>query len=154
MRVLTFQSDKLDLSFKNNDKIFADENLCNYPNAKEIYKRLFEHYNKQKNTEYKSFFWAFSNLCTDNRTEQIQCAKSIIGDVSTKNAKLLILEVPDELCLATDFFNFSDEIFAYEFPNELESLWDTIFITYEDRESQVIFPYISQEMIVEIIEEF
>ena len=40
MRVLTFQSYKLDLSFKNNDKIFADENLCNYPNAKEIYKRL------------------------------------------------------------------------------------------------------------------
>ena len=68
----------------------------------------------------------------------------------TSESKVLVLEIPDELCLETDFYNFSDEIFAYQYPDELESYWDSI---YDDRDSekQVIFPYIDPKWIIQEI---
>lgn len=69
---------------------------------------------------------------------------------TTALCKILVLDVPDKLCLETDFYNFTDEIFASQFPDELESIWDSI---YEDRDSekQVIFPYIDPEWITNVI---
>lgn len=145
MKVLTIQSTELNTN--TNTRIYADPNKCNHTNALEVYKRLFNDYNQKKNTNYNSFFWAFSKLLTDNMGEAIERAFSMIGMDFTSEWKILVLNVPDELCLETDFYNFSDEIFAYQYPDELESIWESI---YEKRESerQIIFPYIDPTWIM------
>lgn len=150
MKVLTIQSKNLDLTFKNTDKVFPN-GKCNFPHARPVYERLFDEYNKRKDTAYNGFFWAFSNLLTDDGDEQIKRAREMIGMEIRKDTKALILDIPDELCLATDFYNFADEIYAHEFPNELKSIWNSIFDVRENSETQVIFPYISKEMVVEIL---
>ena len=55
----------------------------------------------------------------------------------TSESKVLVLEIPDELCLETDFYNFSDEIFAYQYPDELESYWDSIYDDFSVYRSKV-----------------
>lgn len=140
MKVLTIQSEELIV-----DGItYANPSKCNHPNAIEVYKRLFKDYNDKHSANYKSFFWGFSELLTENLNEAVERASEMIG---INHGKVMILDVPDELCLETDFYNFSDEIFAYNYPEELDSCWDSI---YEKRnaEKQVIFPYITPEMIL------
>lgn len=145
MKILTIQS--LDLNTK--EKVFADPSKCNYNNAKNAYKRLFGDYNEMNHTNYKSFFWGFSRLLTNDLDEAIKRAKEMIG---RNSGKILILEIPDELCLETDFYNFADEIFADMFPNVLKSCWSSIY-EKRDSEKQVIFPYIDPSMIIrEILE--
>jgi hypothetical protein len=146
MKVLTIQSSELSI----NTKTYADPTKCNHPNAIEVYKRLFNDYNQKKNTNYHSFFWGFSKLLTDNLDDAIERAFEMIGMDFTTEWKVLVLDVSDELCLETDFYNFSDEIYAHQYPDELESCWDYI---YEERESerQVIFPYIDPAWIVQEI---
>ena len=145
MKILTIQS--IDLNTK--EKVFADPLRCNHNNAKNVYKRLFGDYNEMNHTNYKSFFWGFSRLLTNDLDEAIGRAKEMIG---INSGKILILEIPDELCLETDFYNFADEIFADMFPDELESCWSSIY-EKRDSEKQVIFPYIEPSMIIkEILE--
>ena len=150
MKALTIQSENLDLTFKNTDKVFPN-GKCNYPHAKPVYEKLFKEYNERKDTEYNEFFWAFSNLLTDDKHEAIKRAREMIGMENDKNNKILILDVPDNLCLATDFYNFADEIYAHEFPNELKSVWNSIFDVRENSETQIIFPHISKDMVVEVL---
>lgn len=59
-RVLTIQSSDLDVS----KKVYADKDRCNYQKALPIYRRLFDDYNRMKETDYSSFFWGFSKLKT------------------------------------------------------------------------------------------
>lgn len=140
MRVLTIQSMDLDTS----SRVYADGSKCNHTNALEVYKRLFNDYNQKKNTNYNSFFWGFTELLTDDLEEAVDRACEMIR---VYDGKVMVLDVPDELCLETDFYNFSDEIYAHMYPDELESMWDNI---YEERDSerQVIFPYIDPDMIL------
>jgi hypothetical protein len=142
MKILTIQSDNLDVS----KRIFADASKCNHPDALEVYKRLFNDYNQKKNTNYDSFFWGFSELRTNNLEKAIKRACEMIG---TNQGKVMILEVPDSLCLETDFYNFCDEIFAHLYPEELESYWESIY-EVRDCEKQVIFPYIEPSMILAV----
>ena len=134
MKVLTIQSLDLELT----GRVFADASRCNHEHALDVYKRLFADYNNLHQTSFKSFFWGFSDLLTDDFDMAVKRACEMIG---TYQGKVLVLEVPDLICLETDFYNFSDEIFAHLYPEELESIWDSI---YEKRnaEKQVIFPYI------------
>ena len=140
MKVSTIQSMDLDTS----SRVYADASKCNHNNALEVYKRLFNDYNQKHNTDYNSFFWGFSELLTDDLEEAVDRACEMIGNYQ---GQVFVLEVPDELCLETDFYNFSDEIYAHMYPDELESMWNSI---YEKRENerQVIFPYIDPNMIV------
>lgn len=140
MKVLTIQSTELDTT----TRVYADISKCNHTNALEVYKRLFNDYNQKKNTNYNSFFWGFTELLTDDLEEAVDRACEMIG---VYDGKVMVLDMPDELCLETDFYNFSDEIYAHMYPDELESMWDSI---YEKRESerQVIFPYIDPNMIL------
>lgn len=139
MRILTIQS----MELNTDTRVYADNSKCNHPNALEVYKRLFDDYNRKNKTDYKSFFWGFSKLMTDDLDEAISRAREMIG---AHNGKVLVLNIPNELCLETDFYNFADEIFAHMHPDELESIWESV---YEERESerQVIFPYIEPTMI-------
>ncbi|MCR0531744.1 JAB domain-containing protein [[Clostridium] innocuum] len=142
IRVLTIQSSDLDVSKKE----FADKDRCNYQEALPVYRRLFDDYNRMKETNYPSFFWGFSKLKTKDMNEAIERASEMIGE-EIGNSKIYVLDIPSELCLETDFYNFTDEIYAYQYPNEMESVWNSI---YEKRNSerQVIFPYIEPSMIV------
>lgn len=141
MKVLTIQSDILDIT----RKTFADAKRCNHKDALPVYRRLFDDYNKKYGTHYESFFWGFSKLCTDDLVNAVGRACEMIG-LEEVAGQALILDVPDEICLETDFYNFSDEIYAFMYPKELESCWASI---YEKRNSerQVIFPYIEPDMI-------
>lgn len=142
IRVLTIQSSDLDVSKKE----FANKDRCNYQEALPVYRRLFDDYNRMKETNYPSFFWGFSKLKTKDMNEAIERASEMIGE-EIGNSKIYVLDIPSELCLETDFYNFADEIYAYQYPNEMESVWNSI---YEKRNSerQVIFPYIEPSMIV------
>lgn len=147
MKVLTIQSKNL----KINNRIYANDSH-NHKNAWPIYKRLFNDYNKKYNTNYTSFFWGFSKLMTNNLKDAVIKAASMIGfyKISEDNTEnVIILDIPDEICLETDFYNFTDEIYAYQYPDELSSIWESI---YDDRisEKQVIFPYIDKNMVIEI----
>ena len=140
MKVLTIQSVDLDTSAR----VYADVSKCNHTNVLEVYKRLFNDYNQKHNTDYNSFFWGFTELMTDDLEEAVDRACEMIGSYQ---GQVFVLEVPDELCLETDFYNFSDEIYAHMYPDELESIWDSIY-EKRDSERQVIFPYIDQNMIM------
>lgn len=106
---------------------------------------------RKKGTNYDYFFWGFSELRQTCLKNAIQRAIEMLGITYCSNKyNILIMEIHDELCLETDFYNFSDEIYAYKYPKELESIWESI---YEKRnaERQVIFPYIDPSWILHII---
>lgn len=140
MKVLTIQDETLVIS----ERVWPVRSKCNYTHALPAYHRLFDDYNRKKGTEYDAFFWAFSNLRTSNLTDAIKRACEMCGK---KQGKVYILEVPDELCLETDFYNFSDEIYAMQYPNEINSLWDSIY-EKRDAERQVIIPYIDEHWVL------
>lgn len=143
MKILTIQSDNVDIT----QRVYADLSKCNHATVLPVYQRLFSDYNGKYHTDYSAFFWGFTNLLTDDLKSAAIRAFEMIGERPMSD-KVFILEVPDAICLETDFYNYSDEIYAYEFPNELDSCWESI---YEDRnaERQVIFPYIDPDMILE-----
>ena len=143
MKILTIQSNELNTQ----SRVYSDPSKCNHPIASVVYQRLFNDYNYKKSTDYNSFFWGFSELRTDNLDYAILRACDMIG---TYRGKVLILEILDDLCLETDFYNFCDEIFAYNYPDELNSVWESIYEN-RDSEKQVIFPYIDPEMIIQEI---
>lgn len=148
MKILTIQSPNLILS--KGIKTFPIANKCNYPNAKRVYEHLFEDYNKKKGTNYQAFFWGFSNLCEHTYAKALVRAIDMLGLSGSKELKrkrVFILNVPDGLCLETDFYNFSDEIFFSE-QSEPSSNWDSIYNIVESRERQVIFPYMEYSMIL------
>lgn len=148
LRVITIQSCKLKVNGREYPK-----DICNYSNALPVYNRLFGDYNKKFGTSYNHFFWGFSELLKKDLKSEVKRGAEMIGysslDKDVKE-KVFILEVPKSICLETNFYCFSDEIFAYEFPDELESKWETIYMPYENVEKQVIFPFIEENMIKEI----
>ena len=146
MKILTIQSENLQI----NDREYANGS-CNYKHALPIYHRLFDDYNKKYQTNYTAFFWGFSKLLTNNLDEAVKRASEMIGlfELEKVTENVLILEVPDEICLETDFYNFTDEIYAYEHPDELQSIWNSIY-DKRDSERQIIFPYIDKSMILEV----
>lgn len=147
LNVLTIQSSDLKIVGREYAKI-----KCNYSNALPVYKRLFADYNKKFNTPYESFFWGFSELLVDDLNSAVKRASGMLGFSSLNEdvtEKVYLLEVPKEICLETNFYNFSDEIFANEFPDELESKWESIYADIV-AEKQVIFPYIEESMIKEV----
>lgn len=143
--ILTIQSLDLDTS----KRVFADPNKCNHKDNIDVYIRLFNDYNHKKSTNYCSFFWGFSNLRNCKTLEEcVRDALSKIGSDCKKEQKVLILDVPYKLCLLTNFYNFTDEIFAYRFPGELESIWDSIYKFNLSDDIQVIYPYIDPEFVI------
>ena len=147
MRILTMQSSNLDLT---KDITYADPKLCNFSDNKVVYELLFKDYNNKHNTSYEGFFWGFSELLEDNLEDEISRAKEMCGHYN--NNIILILEVPDELVLETDFYNFVDEICAITgIDTSIESIWESIYDLRPNREKQVIFPYIKKEWIIKCI---
>lgn len=141
MLVYTIQSCDLDITAK----VYADKTRCRLPEARPVYEKLFKDYNQKFRTNYEAFFWGFSNLRNSQTDEEI--IMDIMAKVGTNEGTFLVLDVPDEICMETNFYNFSDEIFAFEYPEELESLWDTVYNIGPKDDTQVIFPYIKPEFI-------
>lgn len=141
MKVYTIQSKDLTIS----ERVFPDPSRCNHPNAKECYKRLFADYNKKFGTNYSGFFWGFSRLLVEPNLNDVLHRMTEMC-CSCKGRMFYVLDVPDELVLQTDFYNFSDEIYASECPGEFKHSWEDI---YKDRgqEMQCIFPYLEKSWI-------
>lgn len=147
MEILSIQS----RSLGETGIIYPDPSKCNHPDSFEVYKRLFGDYNQKKGTNYNHFFWGFSELRQIYLKDKIQRAIEMIGiKYIDGHHNVLIMEIPDELCLETDFYNFADEIYAYRYPGELESIWESIY-EKRDAERQVIFPYIDSTWIKQVI---
>ena len=51
--------------------------------------------------------------------ELFNYTQTILFELEKATENILILEVPDEICLETDFYNFTDEIYAYEHPEQI-----------------------------------
>lgn len=132
-RVLTIQSSDLDVS----KKVYADKDRCNYQKALPIYRRLFDDYNRMKETDYSSFFWGFSKLKTKDMDKAIERACDMIGK-EADDSKIYVLDIPSELCLETDFYNFADEIYAYMKQN---GLYVHLYEEYENGEFLKDFDY-------------
>lgn len=151
MKVLTIQSSSLifqTLVFGAGERTYPI-GKTNYPQAYKAYQHLFDDYNRIKGTNYSNFFWGFTELYKHSYKENLKRALEMIGLSHSKGSRrVFILDVPDELCLETDFYNFSDEIFASNHPEELTSNWDSIYDLQPNREKQVIFPYLDYSMIL------
>ncbi len=126
---------------------------CNYKHALPIYQRLFDDYNKKFGTDYKNFFFGFSKLrmgCDDCPvvSYNIKRALEMIG-LSKLNGKIAYwLQIPQELYMESDFYNFTDFIYDLENPGEIENMnWERDVYSNRDAEKQVIFPYIKKEWI-------
>lgn len=146
MRVLTIQSPSL--VFWRGEKTFPF-NKTNYPQAHKAYQHLFDDYNRIKGTNYSNFFWGFSELCKPTYEENLRRALEMIGLIYAKGSKrVLVLNVPADLCLETDYYNFSDEIYASCYPDEINSNWESIYDLQPKREKQIIFPYMEYSMVL------
>ena len=143
INALTIQSGNLSV----NGRVFPNGE-CNHIDALPVYKRLFLDYNQIFHTNYSNFFWAFTDLLTEDLEYAVKRAAMMIAipisELSEEN--VFILKVPSNIILETDFYNFSDEIYAYMFPESLCSLWHTIY-NVRKAEKQIIFPYIDENMI-------
>ena len=142
MRVYTIQSKDLKMC----GRVFPDATRINHPNAVECYKRLFSDYNEKFETNFTCFFWGFSRLLVGPDLDDVLYRMTEMC-CSYKGNIFYLLEIPDELVLQTDFYNFSDEIYASECPDdEFEHSWENI---YHDRghEMQCIFPYVEESWV-------
>ena len=143
MRIISMQSSKIDF---NEEVILPDKNICNFEDNKPVYEMLFNDYNKKHNTNYDAFFWGFSETLEKDMYDQFNRACEMAG--CDNNDIMLVLEVPDDIILETDFYNFVDEICAITgIDSSIESMWETIYDLQPNRERQVIFPYIKKEWI-------
>lgn len=127
---------------------------CNYKHALPVYQRLFDDYNKKFNTNYNNFFFGFSKLLMgmDDMPiipHNINRALEMIGKrkLSEDNKVAYWLKIPEELCLESDFYNFSDAIFELEEPGSVNIDWERDIYSDRESEKQVIFPYIKKEWV-------
>ena len=71
------------------------------------------------------------------------------GPKSESEYFVLLLEVPKNICLQTDFYNYTDQVYKNECDDgSVTAEWDSI---YEDRnsEKQTIFPYIMKDWVID-----
>lgn len=161
IKVITFQN-----------KIGSENILSNevaYPSAepnnrewrsKELEPRdeYFSRYNESRGTSFKNFFWGFTSLIGNNckpidlfdlNGEQISNAVDMIGlsIENIKDYKLFSLEVPNELVLETDFYDYTDSIFDIDVYPLIPEIFNPNKST---RDVQAIFPFIRREWICDV----
>lgn len=121
--------------------------------AREIY---FRKYNDLCKTNYDNFFWVFTSLIGDEGKplDITKMDKDLVTSMHSKigigeneliNYTYILLEVPDDIVLETDFYDYSDSIYDIE----LYPFTDELFnVNKEKRDTQGILPYIKQDWIV------
>jgi hypothetical protein len=148
--VLTIQNklkfDKDGIAYHNGD--------CNYKHALQVYKRLFSDYNKKYNTDYKNFFFGFSKFEFYGKHEipamehkYIDRALEMIGLYDLGDKICYLMNIPSDICMESDFYNFSDAIYELEHPGSLDIDWDASIYSDRISEKQIIFPYIDMNWI-------
>lgn len=166
MKIWSVQSKELIDLLQHQSILYADPERCNHSNAKPAYDRLFQVYNSLHNTDYVDFFWGLSELFMGNESlEKIKYSilEKIGGE--QQSCRMIVLNIPDELILETDFYNFTDYIYAVTESDEevcdvfsfetndassiREMLWESAF-SKRVSEKQVIFPYIKKEYIKDV----
>ena len=147
MKIFTIQDITLDTS-----KVQYAQNRCNYKEAKSAYHKLYKEYRLRYECNYKSFFWGFSKIIPKRNSceyypDILKRLTKISFGVLNKDIKknqVLILEVPDEYCIATDFYAFNDVILNKSHNNL--NAWNRIYTL--GGVTQVIYPFISPDMII------
>lgn len=153
MKVITFQSKEVLDNILENGICFPNNNI-RFPNALKTYQRLIDDYNKKKNMDISTLFYVWVRVFEDNKLDlddgHIRRCNEMtrIPDGSVG----LLLDVPDHLVLITSFYNYTDEMYAEEFPDELDSMWDSIYdLEKSSYEQQGVIPYITKDMIIDSI---
>lgn len=120
---------------------------CTHSHARSCHERLFADYNKKFNTNIPNFFWGFNYLPCWRISLSNGCIDSCDYKIGGGYNIAYLLDIPEDVCLETDFYNYSDQIYKNEFDNgEVTAEWESI---YEKRNNvrQVIFPFIKKEWI-------
>jgi transcription elongation factor Elf1 len=124
------------------------------PEVKGFFKRINDYYNKVFDTNYsRNFFWGFNNLnplikTIDLSVEAIQRAMAM----ACKDCdNIYLLDVPKEIALVTDYYSFQDAIYTSRNCNSVDLDLETILQLDNDREQQVLIPYINKSWIIEEI---
>lgn len=160
MYVVTLQNSvMLDRLFEGGDLVYPLPFLNRFNwNRKEMKARdiYFKKYNEFHKTDYKNFFWVFTNIIGDEGRPlditrinkellELMCSKIGINENAYSDYYYVLLEVPDDIVLETDFYDYSDSIYDIE----LYPFTDELFnINKEKRDTQGILPYIKQDWIV------
>lgn len=153
MKVITFQSKEVLDQILNIGVCYPIENI-RFPNAPKTYQRLINDYNKKKHFNCKSLFYVWVKVFEDEELtiddKHINRCNEMTNLPDDECVCLLLDVIPDNIVLVTSFYNYVDEMYAEEFPDELESIWDSIY-NLEDgnHEQQGVIPYISKDMIID-----
>lgn len=153
MRVLTFQSREVLDTILEKGICYPIKNI-RFPNAPKTYQRLIDDYNKKKNTDIEALFYVWVKVFDDREInideDHIQRCNEMTGIAD--GSVCMLLDVPDDLLLTTSFYNYTDEMYAEEFPDELDSIWDSIYdLEKSSYEQQGVIPYITKDMIIDTI---
>lgn len=149
MKLLTVQHEKV-LEIINNEDIYkADKELCRYyHNTPGCYNELI----KRLNNETPIFAWY--KLCGVSELDFSKKTIDLAGGKGIDKGIWMLLEVPDDLVLLSDFYDYVDMMFLErEGPDDFKDLptWESVFeyIDKENRDIQAIIPYIKKEWIIE-----
>ena len=165
MKIVSIQNKNLEFD---KDGVCYHNGACNYSENKEAYDKMFQEYNQRNCTKYNNLFWGFSKLLERDYTNgyeyiPIELSKRVFAAIYNKlglfyeecdnsDAAFYLMDIPDELILESDFYNFTDYIYMTRgFEPDFKVLWETIF-SDRDETKQVVFPYIKKEWIIEKID--
>ena len=150
MKMITIQKEFI------KDNILYPVNLLskNQQQSPNCYKRLFEDFYNKTNIKINKAIWCYSQLFKD---EEICLNDKHINRAfemgTINNPYAYLLNVPNDFCLQTSFYDWVDQIFKEEFPNDEPNYnpkWDNIYYLENINEIQCIIPFIKKEWILDI----
>lgn len=155
VRLLTFQSKKV-LEEVNKYEISYPLKESRFQNAPKTYEHLIKDYNQMKNKNVDKLFFGWVKVLEE--VEELTFSEEILARCtemtkppSDEEVVILLLEVPEDIVLVTNFYNYSDEMYSEEFPKALSSVWDSIY-DLDTIEQQGVIPYITKDMIIDFKE--
>ncbi|MBR1455086.1 MAG: hypothetical protein IJ593_10670 [Lachnospiraceae bacterium] len=153
MRFWTFQRNELIQELLNNGKLEPDFSIDKKITGLSIlaYRKILETYNNINKTSYKGLIFGYDGTEVNYRNNfknVIETWKEV-GEpggaiFNDENHLLLELEIPSNeniAVLRVDFYRFSDLLYYYKYPNELEDDG----LTIENIENTLYLPNISTE---------
>lgn len=166
LHVITFQNAAMAIDFCKDDRVYPfnlEETIIasNYSDAAtQCYHYMYELYNAIKKTNCDGLFWGFlaDTISPTRRMSMYERAADMINLKYEDLGSIVImgLDIPDDLGLITDFYNWTDLIYyktTHDTKFALNRSFDDIKNDLFDprvSEKQVVFPYIDRSMISDV----
>ena len=162
LRIITLQNKEvLDTIEKEGLYIFSDTSKSKFlEQNKNLYLWLTDILKDKLDSKTKDLFkfpvWGWYNFGNEELPIDI---KKYGGKCITEEVVLLELSIPENLILLSDYYNWADCMYFYEYPDELESevgytsferLKEDVFYIDDQGYTQAIFPYIKKDMILNV----